>query len=660
MTMKSIDYIKKSIIVLTEYTRTESKERQKISSFTSNKRGGILDFIYTMSSILSKKGIGNVIHLAYVNDNKYHIFITVPDPDNAKLYWVETFIDEFIGVHEVYSVSDIISKINTDNAPLDYKKYIIDDLKRCKTIQSIFDSVIYHPVIESVDSVISKKKDIIQKIEKAVKDAGFKMDIDKKSMDVFTTSEYKRNFVSDTNGVCIADIGKEHYNEVYTIINDLLKGNKDFTITKDNYWTLFLNIPQSSDMYMKEQVEYLDALDYESYFTEAVDDTYFIREEIYPMVETVLSTPQGTKMFKRLVEEFVNRNSQKLLTIGPVHMVPFTDDDKEAFYKLFGTNEKDLKKSIAKMTSHVNNKANWKLISQNPIFCVFYCCIRHFTIKKDIKNKDTALIIYALASYPSLFHNYFQYGANPGVMHYTIDNMTNKFTIKTAGHVFGTLRQSISNSWEFHKNHFEDMPDKEVIRFIQRIRNDQNSLLKKIANEYYDNHKKGLTVSTTVDSFDDNAVVDDIDNNTSIVENVSRKIVNGMMTGGVNIQLAEIAAKICQISVVDSRFYITKIMVDKEMGKLQRFIESILFIFLYDENHKPNDINTSEFVVKFAQELFRKTNSSNPNIKFIKATLDEWGEASGIHQQFKREPSRVNYKKAIYFYVIFSIQRYNM
>lgn len=400
-------------------------------------------------------------------------------------------------------------------------------------------------------------------------------------------------------------------------------------------------------------------LDYLSYFIEATDNTYYIKDEIYPIVEKVLSTQMGDRAFRRLVEKFIDKNGPKLLTIGPVHMVPFADKDKAEFYKLFNTNETELKESIKKMTTHVNDKANWKLITQNPIFCLFYCCIRYYTVKKDTKGKDIALIIYALAAYPSIFYNYFQYGANPGVMQYTIDNMTQKFIIKNEGHIFGTLRKSISNSWEFHKDYFEDMCDKEVIRFIQRIRNDQNSLLKKIANEYYKNYEKGLTVKKTVDKFDDNAVVDDILNNTSVVEDISRKIVNGMMTGGVNLRLAEIAAKICQISVVDSRFYITKIMVEKNTEKLQKFIESILFIYLYDENHTTQDINSGYFISKFAPELFKKTNSNNPNIKFIKKTLDEWAEESGVHDQFKREASRVNYKKAIYFYIILSIQSYS-
>ena len=63
--------------------------------------------------------------------------------------------------------------------------------------------------------------------------------------------------------------------------------------------------------------------------------------------------------------------------------------------------------------------------------------------------------------------------------------------------------------------------------------------------------------------------------------------------------------------------------------------------------------------LSFAIELFRKTNSNDDNIRTIKLTLDKWAEDSGVHSRFKREASRINYKKAIFWYFILSIQYYN-
>jgi hypothetical protein len=113
-----------------------------------------------------------------------------------------------------------------------------------------------------------------------------------------------------------------------------------------------------------------------------------------------------------------------------------------------------------------------------------------------------------------------------------------------------------------------------------------------------------------------------------------------------------------QISVAEVRFYLSKIVVENEAQTIEKFIESILFVWLYDEKKTRKEINTSEFLI-WASKLFRKTNSNDANISRIKDTLNEWGDMSGLHKKFTREASRINYKRAIFFYFILAIQYYN-
>ena len=45
----------------------------------------------------------------------------------------------------------------------------------------------------------------------------------------------------------------------------------------------------------------------------------------------------------------------------------------------------------------------------------------------------------------------------------------------------------------------------------------------------------------------------------------------------------------------------------------------------------------------------------NPKlVKQFKDTLNKWGDISGLHKKFTREASRVNYKKAIFFFISIS------
>ena len=203
-----------------------------------------------------------------------------------------------------------------------------------------------------------------------------------------------------------------------------------------------------------------------------------------------------------------------------------------------------------------------------------------------------------------------------------------------------------------------DASDKEIIRFIQRIRNDQKSMLKNICDQYMKNYAAGNRVKLTKDAYDEVQLDIENENNTTVVEIVTSNIVNQIITNGLDLRRVTQCKDLASIGLSDCRFYLSKIVSLKYTKEIQNFIHSVLFIYLYDEHHKKEDINSSHFLV-WSSELFRKTNSNNANIKCIKDTLDKWAEETGVHEKFKREASRVSYKKAIYWYFILSIQYYN-
>ena len=387
-------------------------------------------------------------------------------------------------------------------------------------------------------------------------------------------------------------------------------------------------------------------------------DTFIMKNNLYPRVEAVLNTPVGDRRFKELVGRYIDRNNEKLYTSGPVYLIPFGDRDKADFFRHFKIDPREIRTWVDEVIATLGSQSDFKLLRGNPIFWMFYMCIRYYTLKKDKKGINASLAIYALADYPSIFSRFFKYGANPGVMQYTIDQLTEKYIIKQAGHIFGALMLSIQHSYDFLNPYMEYASDKEVIRWIQRIRNDQKSMIKKICDQYMKNHAKGLRVRSTRQSNSDIPIDDEFSNKSSDVENVSNKICLKIFTDGVDLTYASICARMAQVSVVDTRFYLTKIVTDKYSDEIQKFVSSILFIYLYDENHEINEINSKQFLL-WAEELFRKTNSNNPNIKNIKDTLEKWAKETGVHDKFKRLASRVNYKKAIFFYFILMIQKNN-
>ena len=399
---------------------------------------------------------------------------------------------------------------------------------------------------------------------------------------------------------------------------------------------------------------------------EAVDlsKSYIIRDQLYPKVATVLKTPVGDRRFKMTVGKFVDKNADKLHTSGPQYMIPFADIDKGMFYKVFDITEKEINeitKQVIALLRGQSGTADFKLLSNNPIFWLFYCVIRYYSTEtKDTRGLNTALIIYALAVYPSIFSKYFKFGVSDvGAMQYTVDHLTEKFILKKTGHVFGMLTTSIQNSYNFLKESIGDGSDKEVVRFIQRIRNDQNSLIKKICDNYKRNHDAGNTVVTVKDQFDDVPAFDMDDNNTTIINRITMSTVIPMIQNGVDLKRAEVCGKMTKISLSDIRYYISKILVPSEEKYIVRFVQAILFLFLYTDQKKEVDINSSYFLV-WAAECFRRTNANDVNVVTIKQNLDRWAENTGVYERYRREASRVAYKKAIFFYFILMIQAYHL
>lgn len=391
---------------------------------------------------------------------------------------------------------------------------------------------------------------------------------------------------------------------------------------------------------------------------EAAGDTYIMKEQLYPKIAAVLDTPAGDKKFKQLIGNYMDKHNEALHTSGPVNLIPFGDIDKAHYFDLFKITPKEVQKLIKDVTTKLSNKSDFKLLTNNPIFWVFYCCIRYYTLKKDQKGLNSALAIYALSVYPSVFHLFFKYGANEAVMQYTMDNLTEKYIMKRGGHVFGGLFISIQHSYEFLKPYMNDSSDKEIIRFIQRIHNDQKSMIKNICDQYMKNYQLGNRVKLTKDSYEEIQLDVDSENNTTIVENISANIVNQLLTNGLDMKRVSQAKDLAGIGMSDCRFYLSKIVTNKYSDDIKAFIQAVLFIYLYDMHKNRNDINSSAFLL-YAADLFKKTNSNNENINTIKNTLNKWAEESGVHSKFKREASRINYKKAIFWYFILSIQYYN-
>lgn len=394
-------------------------------------------------------------------------------------------------------------------------------------------------------------------------------------------------------------------------------------------------------------------------FTEgAIEHTFELKKLLESRIFTALDDPKKRKRFAAIQSEFIDRNAEKLSTAGPEYLIVFGDKDHKEYLNLFGIEKQEIVDVLTPVLKKANATSDFKFLTNNAILHILYYCIRYFTIKKDEKGVNSTLGIYALGIYWSTFTKYFPKGVIGPVMAYTIDNMTEKFTIKKAGNIFNVLMMSISQSYSFHKKRFLQGGDDDVCAFAQRIKNDQNSMFKKIAGQYMANYYAGNAVTTRNDGYDaDNPIVDDVENATTVVSTLTTSVVPQMISNGIDLRLATIAAKISQISITDCREYLMQLIADKHAEDLESIVESTLYLYLITEERSKKEIK-SQYFLTWGYALFKKTNSKDKNINNIDRVLKKWAEESGIMERYSGKGTRTNYKKAIFIYIILTIQKY--
>lgn len=415
-------------------------------------------------------------------------------------------------------------------------------------------------------------------------------------------------------------------------------------------------IEEASDFLDEPVIDLFEGVDF--FMEGQIADTTILKDLCYKKINDVLATPAGDKKYRLIVNDFMEAHMDKLMTPGPLYLIPFSTAYQERFYTLFDLDPNDIKKATKQVVSATGVNSDFKLITQNPYFPMFYFIIRYYTLKKDEKGINTSLGMYCLSSYWSIFTKFFPNGVSEPVMKYTIDNLTDKFLIKKYGSIFRALLESAKRSYAFHEKRFSAGKDCDVTAFIQRIRNDQNSMIKKIANEYMINYRAGNAAAETNDMYDnDTPILDDIENSTTAVQMMVQKVTPQIITSGIDLTFVEAAAKINRVSISNTRSCLVQIISQKNIGVMSELIEHTLFMFLYDGNRKIKDIK-SQYFLAWGSALFKKTNSKDPNLIRVKEILNNWVEETGLSKKIKVNGTRVAYEKAIYIYFIFSIQKY--
>ena len=372
-------------------------------------------------------------------------------------------------------------------------------------------------------------------------------------------------------------------------------------------------------------------------------------ERIYPNVQKNLSQQSNQDRIKRKMDEYLNKNSRFLTEIGPMHQVLFSDDFKQTIFDACGINQNDIKK-IIKESKDIDSSG----MTINAFNISMTLAIRYALINNKDKLLSQLIAIYSASMYPLLYRKYFKYDPQPSIMEYVVNNMSNKFKLKTEG-LWGELLRMGNVCLENNKKSLTRGYDIDCVKYVLDLRSRMNSFFKNIYREFDKAHKENKFINLDSDNFDEDNYVE-ADNNMYVIKRFTDAAVMRLATEGVDMRLVTYSAKLCQVSVNELRNYLQNIIVDDRMKDLRKITECILYLYINEAQENANTIKSNKFLIE-CLNIYKKANSTDKNITTIKELLDKLlKEGTNLFAKTTRLASINNYRRALFTFFVLNIQ----
>ncbi|ALN97807.1 hypothetical protein Bp8pS_128 [Bacillus phage vB_BpuM-BpSp] len=361
--------------------------------------------------------------------------------------------------------------------------------------------------------------------------------------------------------------------------------------------------------------------------------------------------PIKEKKLSTHIKNFVDKNNNSLLASTPVDRLYFTDDDKEIVFKLTEVDKKDIK-DIIKKTPHI--KSSWEIVN-DPFNIATIMLVREYSIQKNKEMLHLTLLYFTLSRYSSLHYKYYKkFLPNKNIMAHTLNNLNNKFLFKKYGVIIKALEHTMLKNHESYEKMLIRGNDDDIVNYLMYLASRLNNLMKNFYNEYDKSYKNKSYLNTEKDSNDEDNYYE-ADNVSLMISRTTTDVVNKFYSGSIDNKLLRFSAKFNDASPITLERAIHSIR-KNEKNKLNELVQTILQTYLLDGKNSFESISSRKFTI-YCISIYSKSNTKDPNIIKIKKLLDYFlKNNSDKYSDTEREATRINYRKAFYFYIVLLIQ----
>ena len=377
---------------------------------------------------------------------------------------------------------------------------------------------------------------------------------------------------------------------------------------------------------------------------------YTLKNKYYSIIETKMQSIEKTLL--RHISRYRDNNISILSSPYPLSYPLWKADDNNIIFNLLGIDEDEFMSDIlkVKLPADVPIKKNF-----TPFPTLMILIMKYYIENLDNVKLNILFYYMAYSMYWSIFSKYFpSYKPREETMTYTINNLSNKFILKKLGSIDGLLYYSVSNTIEAYRKRVKRASDAELYYIIDALKTRLNNYFNKIKNEYEKNDKEKNVIFKS-DEIDDASVIRDNTSVSGTVESLSIAYTNKFFASYVNQNIINKASKLTSVSASELKTTLNILLSDQRIDQVKKFYASLFYVFFSEPGVTEKTVQSMKFLGVMGK-IYKKSNTTDKNIIAIKELMNEWlTEGSKSYRVSNREGTLNNYRKAIYYYFIFSI-----
>jgi len=386
------------------------------------------------------------------------------------------------------------------------------------------------------------------------------------------------------------------------------------------------------------------------------EHTFFLKEKWYPRLCQFL--PKTTHVLMNYIGNYRDRNIHVLSSPYPSQKLVFNmhGEDINILYKCTNIDKDELDETVSKIEIPETAKEKKSLNSDNVMFVMI---MRYYMMEKKPNELRNIILYYAYCIYGLRWNVSFKpYGANQGVMEYTVNNMSVKFKLKELGSVEKWIEYTLTKSLETYREEFERMSDIDIDGIISALITRIGNAVKNVRDAYQTVYDNKQIVLTSKEFIEGTATQMESTSFTAEVEKLSLEYTQEFFGHRPSSKRITTAAKLANISVNELQTTIDMLYDAADIEEMREFMNCIFTIhFSTLEYDDIRDVNVKS--VKFLQNveaMFRKGNTKDVNILRAKEIIDSWlRRGSKTFRQTKRLPTIAEYRRGAYLYMILMI-----